>query len=461
MLRLLLGGLLAIAAQISAKAEEPSPIPPDPEIHRILQQRIDIEKQSLGIVVGVIDANGRRIVAHGRFGADDARAVDGYTIFEIGSVTKVFTALALAEMATQGEVSLDDPVAKYLPAGVTMPERGGRKITLRDLATHMSGLPRLPDNFAPKDVGDPYADYTVDQLYGFLSGYTLTRDIGSKFEYSNLGYGLLGHVLAQHTGADYASLIRDRIATPLGLQNTVVSLSPVQQARQTPGHDQALDKAPNWHMPTLPGLGALNSSANDMLTVLKAAMDGQSSPLTPAFRLALSERQAIGGGEDTGLGWFIAKAGQDEMIWHNGGTGGYRSFIGFLAKAKVGVVVLSNTSTELGIDDIGRHLLNPKSKLAEAPKVRVAAAVDPALYDRYIGRYQLAPDFILTVTRDNDRLYVQATGQERFEIFPENERNFFLKVLNAQISFDANGDGKATRLVLHQNGASSPAKRID
>ena len=149
MLRLLLGGLLAIAAQISAKAEEPSPIPPDPEIHRILQQRIDIEKQSLGIVVGVIDANGRRIVAHGRFGADDARAVDGYTIFEIGSVTKVFTALALAEMATQGEVSLDDPVAKYLPAGVTMPERGGRKITLRDLATHMSGLPRLPDNFAP------------------------------------------------------------------------------------------------------------------------------------------------------------------------------------------------------------------------------------------------------------------------------------------------------------------------
>ncbi|WP_448114526.1 serine hydrolase [Mesorhizobium amorphae] len=452
-----------ITTQFGAKAQEKSPIPPDPEIRRMLEQRIDVEKQSHGIVIGVIDANGRRTIAHGRFGADDARKVDGDTVFEIGSITKVFTALALADMVEKGEVSLDDPVAKYLPTNVTVPERDGKTITLRELAVHMSGLPRLPDNLAPKDQDDPYADYTVEQFYSFLSGYKLPRDIGSEFEYSNLGFGLLGHALAARSGTDYEGLITRRIIKPLGMDSTAITLSPALEARFTPGHDQSLQAVPAWRLPTLGGAGALRSSTNDMLTFLEAAMDKRETPLKTAFALSETTRRDLGGdgAPQMGLGWMITKVGDDEMIWHNGGTGGHRSFMGFLVKAKVGVIALSNTSTEIGVDDIGRHLLDPTAKLAEAPKVRAAVTVDTALYDHYAGRYQLAPNFILTIRRAGDRLMAQATGQPEIEIFPESKREFFYKVVDAQISFEIGDDGKAKRLTLHQNGADMPAERIE
>jgi CubicO group peptidase (beta-lactamase class C family) len=458
-----LGGLLVITTQFGARAQEKSTIPPDPEIRRILEQRVDVEKQSLGIVVGVIDTNGRRIVPYGHFGTNDARKVDGDTIFEIGSITKVFTALALADMVEKGEVSLDDPVAKYLPTNVTMPQRDGKTITLRELAVHMSGLPRLPDNLAPKNQDDPYADYTVEQLYSFLSGYKLPRDIGSVFEYSNLGFGLLGHALAARTGTDYEGLIAHRITKPLRMDSTGITLSPALEARFTPGHDQSLQSVPAWQLPTLGGAGALRSSTNDMLIFLEAAMAKRETPLKAAFALSEATRRDLGGDDapQMGLGWMITKVGDDEMIWHNGGTGGYRSFMGFLVKAKVGVVALSNTSNEIGVDDIGRHLLDPTAKLVEAPKVRVAVTVDPALYDLYVGRYQLAPNFILAVTREGDRLMVQATGQPQIEVFPESDREFFYKVVDAQISFETGSDGKAKRLTLHQNGADMPAERIE
>jgi len=129
--------------------------------------------------------------------------MDGNTIFEVGSVTKVFTSLLLADMAQRGQVALTDPVAKSTCLlGLKMPERNGRQISLEDLATHTSGLPRLPSNLSPKDAANPYADYSIEQLYQFLSGYQLTRDIGPQYEYSNLGGGLLGHVLARRAGMD-------------------------------------------------------------------------------------------------------------------------------------------------------------------------------------------------------------------------------------------------------------------
>src|ERR1700682_5303606 len=180
-LRLAVGTLLLARAVAAA-------VPTDAEIHKILRARVD-GQQGVGIVVGVIEPAGRRVVADGVL--DDKRPLNGDTLFEIGSATKVFTSLLLAEAVRRGEVALTDPVAKYLSAGVKVPERGGRKITLQDLATHTSGLPRLPTNLNPADATNPYADFTVKQVYEFLSSYTLPRDIGSQYEYSNLGGGLL------------------------------------------------------------------------------------------------------------------------------------------------------------------------------------------------------------------------------------------------------------------------------
>ena len=157
-----------------------SPGPSNDEIRKILIERIDTFHQGVGIVVGVIGGHGRRIITYGSLEKGDPRPLNGDTIFEIGSVTKVFTSLLLSDMVQRGEVTLADPVAKYLPPEVKVPERGGRVITLVDLSTHTSGLPRLPTNFKPKDPANPYADYTVEQLYQFLSTYQLTRDIGSQ-----------------------------------------------------------------------------------------------------------------------------------------------------------------------------------------------------------------------------------------------------------------------------------------
>jgi D-alanyl-D-alanine-carboxypeptidase/D-alanyl-D-alanine-endopeptidase len=429
-------------------------VAPDAEIQRILADRIDQQHQSVGIVVGVIEQGGRRIVAHGSLAKGDKRSLDGDTVFEIGSMTKVFTSLLLADMVGRGEVALTDPVAKYLPAEVKVPERGGAKITLQHLAMHTSALPRLPSNLNPKDANNPYADYTVQQLYEFLSSAELTRDIGSRYEYSNLGGGLLGHALARRAGTDYETLVRKRILDPLGMKRTGITLSKSMKERLATGHDETLKPALNWDIPTLAGAGALRSTANDMLTFLAANLGTTKTALAAPMVAMLVPRHATEiPNTEIALGWHVSKIGEHEIVWHNGGTGGYRSFMGFDPKRRIGVVVLSNTSTNAGVDDIGRHLL-AGAPLLQPPKTRKEVKVDPKLFDRYTGRYELAPNVFFTITRDDAHLYAQLTGQPRFEIYPEGERDFFYKVVDAQITFVENG------LVLHQNGMDRPAKRI-
>jgi CubicO group peptidase (beta-lactamase class C family) len=166
-----------------AQAQSELPIPSDSEIRNTLAEHLKVERQSVGIVVGIVSPQD--------------------TVFEIGSMTKVFTSLVLMDMVQHGEVAVEDPVSKYLPPSVHVPERAGRRITLKDLSTQTSGLPRMPGNFHPKNESNPYADYTAEHLYDFISGYTLTRDIGTTYEYSNLGVGLLGIALARRAGTDY------------------------------------------------------------------------------------------------------------------------------------------------------------------------------------------------------------------------------------------------------------------
>src|SRR5260370_38975395 len=212
------------------------PVPSTDEIREILVKRVDLQKQAVGIVAGVIDPNGRRVVAYGDLANGDPRRLDGDTIFEIGSITKVFTSLVLADMANRKEVTLDDAAAKYLPENVKMPERSGKSITLLDLSTHTSGLPRLPSNLnVLKDPRNPYAGYSVNDLYELLSSYTLPRDPGSEVEYSNLGGGLLGHLLAYRAGTDYESLIRNRITQPLNMPDTGIPLPSQLNHRMPPG----------------------------------------------------------------------------------------------------------------------------------------------------------------------------------------------------------------------------------
>lgn len=325
------------------------------QIHDMLVERIDIQHKSDGIVVGVITKKAREIISYGHFDDNDPRVPDGDTVFEIGSVTKVFTALLLSEMVLNGEVKLSDPASKYLPASVHMPTRNGKQITLLDLATHHSGLPKMPGNFNWQ--------YTTDELYDFLDNYQLTRDPGEKYEYSNLGVALLGHLLARRAGTDYGTLLHTRITGPLQMTRTGVDMTPQMTADFTPGHTYRLVKAQPWHVPTLGGAGDIRSTVNDLLIFLAANMGIIHSPLQPAMKAMLNVHRTASPGVTVALGWHIVSGAKD-VVSHGGVTTGYTAYLGYDQHRKIGVVVLSNSY--VSIDDIFWHIFNyPVSGLVE------------------------------------------------------------------------------------------------
>ncbi|MCY3932845.1 MAG: serine hydrolase [Acidobacteria bacterium] len=437
----------------------PDSMPDDEAIRRILAERIDAQKRSVGIVVGVVEGGQRRVVSYGRRAADDPREVDGDTVFEIGSITKAFTAILLADLAGEGHLELETPVQRLLGPDVTVPTRNDAEITLLHLTTHSSGLPRMPNNFRPADAGNPYADYTVAQLYEFLSSHDLERDIGEAVEYSNLGTGLLGHTLALSQETDYESLVSERLLKPLGMSDTSITLSPSQRERLAIGHSVQLRPVANWDLPTLAGAGALRSTVNDMLTFVEANLGLGESPLQEEMaETHRSRRDFSAPGMRIGLGWVIRGGHGRELHWHNGGTGGYRSFLGFDLESQTGVVVLSNSGDS--VDDLGFHLLEQGYRLVLPPAFRTVVEVDPAIYAEYVGRYQLADSVVFTVARRGDRLFVQLTGQPSFEVFPESETKYFYRVVDAQITFGRGDDGTVDHLVLHQNDMDQRADRL-
>src|SRR3954462_12153798 len=203
---------------------------PKAEMDRFVQPLVDGE-WCQSIVVVLVDRDGKRVVyGYGRTSPNaNGSAPDGKTIYEIGSATKAFTGVLLADMVQRGQVSLDDPVQKLLPAEVKLPQKGEHPMTLLDLATHRSGLPRLPENLTPKDPGNPYADYTEKQLYAFLQKWEPARAPGDSYEYSNLGMGLLGHLLARKAGKSYEALLTERVLKPAAMNDTSITLTPGQK----------------------------------------------------------------------------------------------------------------------------------------------------------------------------------------------------------------------------------------
>jgi serine-type D-Ala-D-Ala carboxypeptidase/endopeptidase len=336
------------------------------ELQRILNDRVE-ERRVTGIVVVVRDATGKkRLYCAGSTGKPGV-ALDGEAVFEIGSVTKTFTASLLADMVVRGEVKLDDPVSKYLPAGVKVPERDGRAITMVELATHSSGLPFLPANLSP-DIQRSWAQYTDAQMNAFLAGYTLPQAPGEKFLYSDTGFGLLGHALELRAGKPWEDLVEERIARPLAMTDTRQHVDAAMRRHLTQGHDAAGAAVPAWQFGTQAGLGALRSDTNDLMKYLEANLDPPKGELGEALAMThVSRRDAFSAKTQVGLGWFIGIPANRGLIFHGGSTPGYNSFVGFDPKTGLAVVVLANTSAD--ISDIGLHVLEPRAALDEDPVV--------------------------------------------------------------------------------------------
>lgn len=341
----------------------------DEAIRDILRRRIDTEKRATGMAVGIIEPGHRRVIVYGKQDVGEARAIAGDTLFEIGSVTKVFTALLLADMAHRRELGFDDPVDRHLPHGFRTPKRNGRAITLADLATHTSGLPYFPFSLvATPNPLEALARFTASDLRIWLAHLTLTRDPGAQWEYSNVGYGLLGLALANRAGTTYDALLRRRVIDPLKLKNTTLHPAGDATRRLAVGHDAQLAPVAPLDLGIFAPAGALRSTAEDLLSFLGAMLPGSKSPLAAPARLLLSIRRpapTVGG--EQALGWDVA-TGADPFIAKDGVTAGQAASIVLDETRHTGVVVLSNAfpidlqappGGGVGAADLARHLIRP------------------------------------------------------------------------------------------------------
>ena len=318
----------------------------------------------VGLAVGVIAGDEEWQLGCGRIDRDRPGRPDGDTIFQIGSITKVFTALALADLVGEGVLALHSPVHTCLaPAARPRPSRA-RNITLFELATHTSGLPRLPHRIrwlALKEPENPYASFSVEDLHAALSRTWLGWPRARRFRYSNFGGGLLGHALTTHSGLTYEQLVTERICRPLGLEDTLVVVPPGKRGRAAQGHGSGGEPVPDWELPALPGAGALRSTINDLLRFLRANLDPPDSRLGRAIELCQAPQVTVSKTMAAGLGWQIWSLSQapGPMVWHNGGTGGFFSFLGFVSQSRTAVVVLSNSA--VSVDPVGTRLLETLS----------------------------------------------------------------------------------------------------
>lgn len=447
---ILLSGLAAPAAQPASVDEK--------EIHAQLVERIDVRKWGTAIVVGISSPQGRRVVSYGTLSLKDPRKADGATLFEIASLTKVFTALLLADMAKQGKVKPEAPVSTCLPAGAKLPEHGGRQITFVDLATHSSGLPLRPQNLASQTALNKYAGYTVEQLYQGLATFELPRDPGTKFEYSNWGFGLLGHALAHCAQESYEALLAERVTGPLGMRDTTFGPTAVSRSRLASPYDGKLQPVPNESIGALNAAGGLYSTVDDVLAFVELFLGRGPQPLTAAIPTMLEPRRP-GDGPDTqmALGWRVTTSRGVRTVWSSGGADGYRSFMAFDPDARVAVVALTNGRANVGVDDIGWHILDPRVPVVR-PHPRISVATD--VLDRYVGRYLFEDGVFMTVGREEDHLVVQMTGQGPSPVFAAGPREFFPEDIEAQFVFDDSGQGPAQSLVLNQEDHTYKAVRV-
>jgi serine-type D-Ala-D-Ala carboxypeptidase/endopeptidase len=307
----------------------------------------------VGVTIGIVAHGKRKIFTYGNVKAD--------SVFEIGSITKTFTGLVLAQMAEQKKVKLDEPVRELLPKG-TVAQPPGKEITLLDLSAQRSGLPRMPDNFHPKDEQNPYADYDAKALYAWMSSHGVALPDKLEFAYSNLGVGLLGQALANRAGSSYEALVKKEVLDPLGMHDTAVKLTPALAKRFATGHDENNNPAHAWDLDALAGAGALRSTAADMLTFLEAQLhpdrikgrSAEAKTLPTAIAASHEVRGESGPGMHIGLNWL--RIDETGMYWHNGGTGGFRTFALFDPANDFAVVVLLNGSAELA-DQLGKHVV--------------------------------------------------------------------------------------------------------
>ena len=412
----------------------------------------------VGMTIGLLHDGETYFASYGRLSEDNPTTPDENTVYEIGSVSKVFTGVLLADAVTRGEVTLDQPIMSLFPEKVKLRDNI-KAITLRDLATHMSGLPTTPENLTIVDPANPYANYTLADLRTFLNGFRPPRAPGEKQEYSNLAVGLLSQLLAKKAALPFEQLLRERITQPLDMASTSVELNGNQQSRLATPHFADGRATSNWDMPALPGAGAIRSTASDMIKFLAASLEPPQSPLGESLELAWKvQRESHSAGEHTlGLCWHVHPDGQTR--WHNGQTGGYHSIVYANRELKTAVVVLANTAAE-EVDLLAQDIfLVSVGRKAEPRDLAKASPNDEGLRN-YVGKYQFAPGLDITVSTRRGKLLAGITGQASLEVLRRSETEWDYKDIEASLVFNFDAMGRCESVELLQNGMRQLATRV-
>lgn len=411
------------------------------------------EGHVVGYSLGVWRDGESLFLSGGKLHRGSPEKPDADSIYEIGSITKVFTGALLSLAVEAGDVELSTPVEELIPGKVKLPRHDDRAITLLHLATHTSGLPRLPGDLDSPVPDDPYAHYDARRLVAFLKSHEPGRAPG-QYEYSNLGAGLLGQALAWKARKSYGELLQRQILRPLGLRSTTLRLSSRLQKRLALPHGSGLERTRNWNFQSLAGAGALRSTARDQLRFLEAHFGEKPAGLGEALRKTLERHAEPGEGQAVGLGWHLARKGR--LGVHAGRTGGYASYAGISLRDRIALILLTNTSSD-AVAPTGEKLLLELLATSSAFPAEIPLPV--STLQTYCGVYEITPEFGLTITLEDGRLQARATGQAAFPLYPESKTLFFYRALDAKIRFLLDSSGEVTGLELIQDVGVQKARR--
>lgn len=464
---MLLAGLAGLLPLSSLGAELP-PANLDAGLAELLSERLKHEGVGLAAARVLPDAR-VQLAAAGRGASDGAALSAERHGFEWGSISKTFTALLLADAVVRGELKLEDPIEASLPEGLRLRDVKDQPLRWVDVATHRSGLPRLPANLQPRNEQDPYADYGRAELLAALRAFKPQRLRDESFEYSNFGFGLIGWLLGERSGKGYAERLQQRVLQPLGLGGAT-GVQVRLRARSGPGlvqgHDAQGQPCPAWHFDTMAGAGALVGTAAQLARYAQAALGQLEHPLKDAFALCLRPHSDRGPNPRMrmGLGWMLVEHQGQRIATHDGGTGGFASSLWLRLDA--GRAGLALSCAAVPVTDLAGHLADEKAPLrdvaAEQRALREAREQKPLVLDAaqlaaLPGIYAASPQFKLTIRVRGQQVYAQATGQQEFELFARGPRHFIARIAPLEVQFE--GEGKAASLNVLQDGRSTPFRR--